>query len=700
MPIGADFVVSLQPLHAWQKRLSLPALTGSLLLMVLGLLLLGTTGCGGPGVVPEPAPGPKITKGNIFTPVPLPLSPNSAGEINDAKALSASLKKANRPNSFVKAAGLASPAGSPPAPTINSWFYLVNGSNTTTPNVLTVNGAAPNGATNPNGGTGVGVAARATTLSPFQLWKAVSWNNNLILRSAQSFETSQSFPSPLDGYGGGLAYLDLGYNSLTSSLTTNSSQPVGIFWEATGSPTGDQSAFQQWTYNSYGMLQNMNTGLYIWDDNNTAAMGASSGPFPDPQNTWYAYPDYYMNRVVNQANCDPPYPAWAPNATATPCTPVNTGSDAAGEQAAYNYFSEWILNGEQVATESSPPALPTCTYDNENPNTQVSGIRCAYDLVYPTGGPLITCISLANSPGYAESQYSGTTPISAADWTAVANQLGLECQYANEVQGVYTNFTNIIDAVFIENNAEVLSLANDVGVPTSTPISTVPAQIIEGVMYTALSAMGTAGGVLANVMNTAFNAVQAEPNQTLTHPLAATVGSIYGELAPAFQSLEDQTANGENTILEDWGRLSLIGPRANIQGYNGLALSTQEIRSLEIEAGNGYNLMFLSQLIPSRYCMGVSLARDPINSDYQSEMSSLQSYNQWSYPTFGSLQPANTNIGWFYETIGGYGNGTGVPPSQAVTNDLNQAGALSYEYENAINLWKSECFADQGRGTR
>jgi hypothetical protein len=493
----ADFVVRLQPLHAWQKRLSLPALTSSLLLMVLGLLLLGTTGCGGSSG-PEPAPGPKITQGNIFTPVPLPLSPNSAGEVNDAKALAAAQKKANRPT------GLASPPNSPAAPIINSWFYLVNGTwfqNQGTPNspspvpVLTVNGAAPNGATNPNGGTGVGVAAMATTLAPFQLWKAVSWNNNLILRSAQSFETSQSFPIPLDGYGGALAYLDLGYNRLTSSLSTNSSFPVGIFWDATGSPTGDQSAFQQWTYNSYGMLENMNTGLYIWNDNNTAAMGASSGPVPDQYNTWYAYPDYYMSRVVNQANCDPPYPAWAPNATATLCTPVNNGTDAAGEQAAYNYFSEWILNGENEAVESPPPALPTCNYEG----IPYTGIRCEYNVI-STNGPLTTCVSLANSPGNAEFRYSGTTPISAADWNAVANQLFSECQYAGQVQGLYSTFGQIIDAVFIENSAQVLSLANDVGVPTSTQISEVPQAIIEGIMYTLLSATGSVGGVLANVM--------------------------------------------------------------------------------------------------------------------------------------------------------------------------------------------------------
>jgi hypothetical protein len=476
MPIRADFVVSLQPPHSWQKRLSLPALTTSLLLMVLGLSLLGTTGCGSPSaprVVPGAPPGSRIRKGNIFTPVPLPLSPNSAGEINDAKALSPSQKKANRPN------GLASPPNSPPAPTINSWFYLVNGTwfqnqgtSTSSPPppvpVLTVNGAAPNGAPNPNGGTGVGVADMGSSLAPFQLWKAVPWNNNLILRSAQSFEFSQPFPSPLDGYGGALAYLDLGYNSLPSSLSTNSSQPVGIFWNQSGSPTGDQSAFQQWTYNSYGMLQNMNTGLYIWDDSNTAAMGANSGPNPDQYNTWYAYPDYYMNRVVTQANCDLPYPAFAPNTTATLCTPVNNGSDAAGEEAAYDYFSLRVLNpGWSPDDPPPPPALPTCNYEG----TAYSGIRCEY-IDVTANGTLGSCNSTALSwqPSTLPTTYNGI-PISQADWSAVLSQVGAECAYDQDVQNLYTSYNTIIQTVFIENSSQVLKLANDVGIPTSTQIS-------------------------------------------------------------------------------------------------------------------------------------------------------------------------------------------------------------------------------------
>jgi hypothetical protein len=287
MPSRADFVVSPQLLHSWQKRFSLPALTTSLLLMVLGILLLGMTGCGvsstppdGSSVAVPPPVSIALKKGNIFTPTALPLSPNSAGEANDVQPASPSNKEAKHPGTFSVVGTLDSPPSPAPAPTINNWFYLVNGTwfqnqdpSTSPVPVLTASGTTPNGAPNPNGGMGVSVVPMAPTGGPTQLWKAVSWNGNVFLRSAESFKTylasggsGGAYPSPLTGFErGGLAYLDLGYDTVTSSLPINSSQQLGLFLNQSGSPTGDQSAFQQWSYNSYAMLENMNTGLYIWD---------------------------------------------------------------------------------------------------------------------------------------------------------------------------------------------------------------------------------------------------------------------------------------------------------------------------------------------------------------------------------------------------------------------------------------------------
>src|ERR1017187_10330513 len=132
MPTRAALVVRLRLLHSWQKRLSLPALTTSLLLLVLGVVLLGMTGCGvsdtwpnAPKVVPGGAPGARIKKGNVFTPVPFPLSPNSVGWSSDANSAVAARKNSNTPGNYGKTGSMNTlPA---PAPILNSWFYLING---------------------------------------------------------------------------------------------------------------------------------------------------------------------------------------------------------------------------------------------------------------------------------------------------------------------------------------------------------------------------------------------------------------------------------------------------------------------------------------------------------------------------------------------------------------------------------------------
>ena len=284
MPARADFVVSLSLFHSGQKRLSFPALATWLLLTLLGGLLLGLTGCGAsnaPKVVPGAAPGSRIRKGNIFTPVPLPLSPDSVGEINDVKAVTQSRKKAGHPGNSSESGALDSPPNSPPGPIMNSWFYLVNGSwfsNGSGPSipVLTVNGAAPAGAPNPNGGTGVGVAPLGSYPATNQLWKAVPWAGNFFLRSAESFRNNNTtgIPSPLTGFGQVAAPLDLGYNfRVNDSAQGYTAAQTAIFLNQSGSVNGDTSQFQQWTYNTtyavlgnigqMGLLDNMSSGIAI-----------------------------------------------------------------------------------------------------------------------------------------------------------------------------------------------------------------------------------------------------------------------------------------------------------------------------------------------------------------------------------------------------------------------------------------------------
>jgi len=155
--------------------------------------------------------------------------------------------------------------------TLPRWFFLVNGSSVPiplvsfTPSVLTVNGAGPAGAPNPNSGTTVGLAPlnfvpdpspqpmpmAETTPVPFTITGAPVWlalpgtqSGYFTLRSGASFTvdtTNNTVGSLMLGYGATEAFLDLGY------LPT---WDAAIFLDQSTSPTGDNSCFQQWSYDT------------------------------------------------------------------------------------------------------------------------------------------------------------------------------------------------------------------------------------------------------------------------------------------------------------------------------------------------------------------------------------------------------------------------------------------------------------------
>ena len=117
----------------------------------------------------------------------------------------------------------------------------------------------------------------------------------------------------------------------------------------------------------------------------------------------------------------------------------------------------------------------------------------------------------------------------------------------------------------------------------------VPIDIIEGLVYTLLSATGDpAAGVFANLMETAVNTTLASgQGQTLTQKLTTTVANLYTDLGNQLTAVMNQEYNGENAILMDWGRLQQIGPLTLVTGYNGLGLSTTDESNIESAAIKG-----------------------------------------------------------------------------------------------------------------
>lgn len=612
-------------------------------LCFLGIILLGLLGCSSSDS-PEPSdPGSNIKKGSFFLPMVPPLSPNTVWsmEVSGIDGRTA----------------LGSAASGNYGPVMDRFFYVVNGiesdgsqvptgQGASPPKsslmVLTVNGTAPQGATAPNGGTGVGLAEMYSASGPAQLWKAVeaSESGNFYLRSAESFAVStvnRGVFSALVGFYPYAAPLDLGFLS-----TWNTS----IYWNQEGSPTGDTSAFQQWLYDTEtAQLTNYDAQGQLYKSSPTVWVAPLTVA---PDNQWYFYPSYFVSQVVAQDDSDPPFPA----------------AETPGETAAYKYISSLL----KVSDES-------CTYEG----TDYTGIRCEYQYA-STSAALGSCQTTIVAAQLKPPTSFEKTPISTEEWDNVSTQIYNECGYAIGVHSTFNSFNTIITDIFVNEGDQITPLATDVGVSADQSLNPVPVQIVEGILYTVLSATGDpAAGVFANLMETAVNTAMAVPGNTLNQELATTVGNLYSDLSNQFQNVIDALGTAEKSILTDWGRLQIIGNATSCSGYNCLGFDTTTPSTIEAAAINGYKVTVMQQLMPLAYNPWItfSQAGAPTGLDDTT-------YNTYTYSTFGA-NTSNSNAITFY----GDGFMSGTPSLTVMQIDIFDNGAHPFEVFNALNGWAS-----------
>jgi len=366
-------------------------------LLVAAMLNMG--GCGGSSNSNSPQAGanPALMSGSVFVPVAPPLSPNTVGySPSQAGGMTSSVQarlsvaastivQANLSAAAATSVAKASLSAAVAPVVLDHFFYLVNGSGLPTPApnnvaapapsatafVLTVNGLAPNGAPNPNGGTGVGLALLNPAANGTQLWKAVqaSTPGYFYLRSAESFNTnSATLASPnflvgigynINSAGGSTVPLDLGYLS-----SWNTSIYLNQELELTSSGPTDGSSFQQWSYDtSNAQLTNLKANGQLYYASPQAGVASQT---PAPGNQWYTYPNYFLEQVVNEPNSSPPFPA------PSVATNSNGTTDVAGEQAAYDYISNAVLCGNGTVTCAA--STQSCQMEGNI----YAGIRCQY----------------------------------------------------------------------------------------------------------------------------------------------------------------------------------------------------------------------------------------------------------------------------------------------------------------------------------
>ena len=619
---------------------------------------------------PPPEPTPEPTMESFFEPIPPTLSPpDEGGIINNASSdiIAGNEKTTSETNDPT------------PVPVVmNRWFYLINGhdiqqfstsTSTTSAYILTVSGSAPWGAPSPNGGTAVSVASLdLNEISPDKrgrsLWKAVqsSVSGQFYLRSAESFEPQLNggdytgmYPSLLLGYGATFAPLDLGYVPAWNSSAC-------VFWNQEESPNGDQSAFQMWSYDTEtAELLNFSNGPLYYASGD-ALVGTGSGA---SENQWYTYPNYYLGQIVGQQDSVPAFPAFPLDAvTYNSCT-VPDGGTEAGQQAAYEYISNQAIKGLTQGDECYEDIR--CEYTNLNMTSALAA--CNSD-----------CTDWAEDPTNTNPGSYNNVTISDTDWQAVTCQLSMECAYASQIQTTFNNYNDILDWIFTEDASTLPQLGSDLNLSAETSVNVVAIDIIEGILYTVLSAADPVLGVFANLMEMGVSAAEDAGESTaqqLTQSITTTVAKLYSDLGTQMQLLMDQTSNGENLILSDWGRLKLAGPLTEIPGYNGLGISDDDQATIEIYAKKGYILSAMQVLLPLAYSLAPNVCLD---NDTPFDKMPSQAY--YAYSTFGT-QTGSYTVNYLFET----GNTKNFPDPQVMTTDIMGNGANSFELFNGLNGW-------------
>ena len=588
-------------------------------------------------------------------------------------------------------------------PNLPRWFFLVNGNSVPspiaqfTPSVLSVNGAGPPGAPNPNGGTLAALApmtfvtkpvpqaspsAVATTVPfPFtgaQVWQAVPGTEPgyVNLRSGESFAvdtTNNPVGSLMLGYGATEANLELG---VLGAGTVSAYHPA-IFLDQSDSPTGDNSAFEQWSYDtSTAQLTDRYIGGQLYSSGGSS-LGVGGGSTA-PGNQWYAVPNYHLLAVTTRENDSPLFPPWINN-----------------QQAAYNWISE------QPGVDATGPCNPVLVGVGINQTATgqcFTGVRNEYQNSNFNATATNATIQGLQYPA------ADSPPFAPADLTAVQSQLNLELTYVADVQSMFANVRTVIATVFWQNTNTLAKVITDLDVSQDAHPLAVAAQIAEGTLYTLLSAAGNieggaVAGVVANILQTVFDTT-AVTQPTFEQEVGGTVGELAGNLNTQFNYMSDALTLDYNTIVYDWSRLSEVGPETQQTGYWGLFWPDTLTGIVVPYMVNGYEISVMKALLPLTYNLHEVVGQTSADVKFPGISSSAfpPSYAQYAWD-FGSGS-TTTSVGgngttnWagyynqgFWET-GGFGAAFfKYPDSTVMQDDLLNLGANPFEVFSGIDGW-------------
>lgn len=392
-----------------------------------------------------------------------------------------------------------------------------------------------------------------------------------------------------DSLGNGFAYLSSGlgnaillsYGGCGANAVMNNSQQ--------NSPKSGADGFQQWNFTRAGSATIGGEVVSLVTIGNPTCAGTLYSPnLKDPQtntvlvgtggsapgNRWFPYPNYPLDTILNE----PPLQF-----------PKGTTQD---QVTAYDYISSQLLG---VATSS----LPTCTFPNGYGYT---GVRCQYTSAVANFSQYqATLTNMVDFP----SLYASSAGVPVDTFSQVATQVQTEVDDVVVVDSLFSDLNDANQDLGISESTGLnLYLTDALGSTTAANnVKGTTAAVLNGILYTVLSAGPGPLGVFANLMETGINATEAatQGSVQLGNPFQVAANALWTQLNTQFLSVLDTLADMQTAIVTDWGYLQNVAALTKVSGPGSLNWQDDTTKNVTDQANKSWAVTSMQMLLPARY---------------------------------------------------------------------------------------------------
>jgi Ricin-type beta-trefoil lectin domain len=192
-------------------------------------------------------------------------------------------------------------------------------------------------------------------------------------------------------------------------------------------------------------------------------------------------------------------------------------------------------------------------------------------------------------------------------WNAVVKQLTSELAAAPVVQQLFANIITYLEASLSNNEATFNQIVDLLSLPDQAETLALSwiGSLVEGIIYTAVSAVPVASGVnlygvAANIMSTIYSTVMSGlgGNAPPADAFQVAYAKLWGTISANFESMVGTTEVIASSIFADWGKLNATYLKCLTPGPAGLSWPNSLTGTLIDQASAAFTKFLLNTLIP------------------------------------------------------------------------------------------------------